>query len=54
MGMFAYVYYTNVIRENEVTVASILQLVVNGLSRDEQLDLFRKLGKLVGKDAVTI
>lgn len=47
MGMFSYVYYSNVIRVDMVTVASVLQLVVNGLSRDEQLQLINDLQRFV-------
>ncbi|KAG8842175.1 hypothetical protein FRC20_004589 [Serendipita sp. 405] len=48
MGMFSYVYYTNIVRQNEVTVSSVVQLVINSLTREEQLQLIEELSKLVG------
>jgi phosphatidate cytidylyltransferase len=48
MGMFSYVYYTNLIRVDVVTVASVLQIVANGLSREEQFQLLGDLKRLLG------
>ncbi|ORY27784.1 cytidylyltransferase family-domain-containing protein [Naematelia encephala] len=43
MGMFAYVYYSSLIRVQNVTVGSIMQTVVTSLSGPEQLELFADL-----------
>ncbi|KIM29659.1 hypothetical protein M408DRAFT_67267 [Serendipita vermifera MAFF 305830] len=47
MGLWAYTYYTNLIRVSDVTVASVLQLVQNGLTRDEQMELLAALNRLL-------
>ncbi|PVG02509.1 hypothetical protein CPB86DRAFT_725686 [Serendipita vermifera] len=51
MGIFSYVYYTNLLRVNDITVSSILQLVINGLTREEQLQLLSELKRIVVRDA---
>jgi phosphatidate cytidylyltransferase len=43
MGVFTYVYYSSLIRENHVTVGGILQTIVSGLTVDEQLQLIADL-----------
>jgi phosphatidate cytidylyltransferase len=43
MGVFTYVYYSSLIREHHVTVGSILQTIVSGLTVDEQLELMMDL-----------
>jgi len=43
MGVFTYVYYSSLIREHHVTVGSILQTIVSGLTLDEQLELIADL-----------
>jgi hypothetical protein len=48
MGMFAYVYYSNLIRVSDITVASVLQMIRNGLTREEQIELLANLNKLLG------
>ncbi|KAF8520369.1 cytidylyltransferase family-domain-containing protein [Hysterangium stoloniferum] len=40
MGMFSYVYYSSLIRQNHVTVGSVLQAVFSGLTADEQVELY--------------
>lgn len=45
MGVFTYVYYSSFIREHNVTVGSILQMIVSGLTVEEQLELVRDLKK---------
>ncbi|KAG9316651.1 phosphatidate cytidylyltransferase [Chiua virens] len=45
MGVFTYVYYSSLIREHHVTVGSILQMIVSGLTVEEQLELMRDLKK---------
>lgn len=39
MGVFTYVYYSSLVKEHHVTVGSVLQLIVSGLTLDEQLEL---------------
>ena len=43
MGVFTYVYYSSLIREHHVTVGSILQMIVSGLTVQEQLELMADL-----------
>ena len=45
MGLFAYVYYSSLIREHHVTVGSVLQTVVTHLTLDDQVQLYREVGK---------
>ncbi|KAL0575737.1 phosphatidate cytidylyltransferase [Marasmius crinis-equi] len=45
MGVFTYVYYSSLIRQNSVTVGSVLQTIVGGLTVDEQLELIADLRK---------
>lgn len=55
MGVFTYVYYSSLIREHNVTVGSILQMIVSGLTVQEQLELMRDLKKyLQGRGITTI
>ena len=54
MGVFTYVYYSSLIREHHVTVGSILQTIVSGLTQEEQLELLADLKKyLSGQGVVT-
>ena len=39
MGVFTYVYYSSLIKEHHVTVGHVLQLIVSGLSLEEQVEL---------------
>lgn len=39
MGVFTYVYYSSLVKEHHVTVGTVLQLIVSGLSLDEQIEL---------------
>lgn len=43
MGLFSYVYYSTMIRQHNVTVGSLLQSIVSGLTVAEQLELFGDL-----------
>jgi phosphatidate cytidylyltransferase len=43
MDMFVYVYYSSFIREHHVTVGSVLQTIVSGLTIEEQLELINGL-----------
>jgi phosphatidate cytidylyltransferase len=47
MGLFSYVYYSTTIREHHVTVGSILQAIVSGLTIEEQLQLFGDLKRFL-------
>lgn len=50
MGVFVYVYHSSLIRENNVTVGSVMQTIVSGLTVDEQIELLKGLnGYLVGQ-----
>lgn len=39
MGVFTYVYYSSLIRTHNITVGSVLQTIVSGLTLEEQLEL---------------
>ncbi len=54
MGMFTYVYYTSLIRQNHVTVGSILQLVVSGLTVQEQLELIGDLKRYLEGQGISV
>ncbi|KZP34663.1 phosphatidate cytidylyltransferase [Athelia psychrophila] len=43
MGVFTYVYYSSLIREHHVTPGAVLQLIVSGLSVEQQLELLGEL-----------
>ncbi|KAI0786672.1 cytidylyltransferase family-domain-containing protein [Abortiporus biennis] len=43
MGVFTYVYYSSLIRQHNVTVGSVLQTIVSGLTIAEQLELMKDL-----------
>lgn len=43
MGLFAYVYYSSIIRDNHVTVGSVMQIIVSSLSSQEQVELAKAL-----------
>ena len=47
MGMFSYVYYSNLIRVHTVTVGSVLQTIANGLSTEDQWLLVEVLTRLL-------
>jgi phosphatidate cytidylyltransferase len=54
MGVFTYVYYSSLIREHHVTVGSILQTIVSGLTVDEQLELIVDLKKYLAGQGVLV
>ncbi|KAG6375393.1 phosphatidate cytidylyltransferase [Boletus reticuloceps] len=54
MGVFTYVYYSSLIREHNVTVGSILQMIVSGLTIEEQLELMRDLKKYMQGRGITV
>jgi phosphatidate cytidylyltransferase len=54
MGMFSYVYYSNLIRVHAVTIGSVLQTIVNGLSTEDQRLLLEDLSRLLeGRSTLT-
>lgn len=54
MGVFTYVYYSSLIRQNNVTVGSILQLIVSGLSSAEQLELMSDLKRYLEGQGIAV
>ncbi|KAG1751585.1 phosphatidate cytidylyltransferase [Suillus paluster] len=54
MGVFTYVYYSSLIREHHVSVGSILQMIVSGLTVDEQLELIKDLKKYMQGQGIAI
>ncbi|KAI0645817.1 cytidylyltransferase family-domain-containing protein [Trametes meyenii] len=54
MGVFTYVYYSSLIRDNHVTVGSILQTIVSGLTLTEQLELMADLKHYLESQGVAV
>ncbi|KAI0745149.1 phosphatidate cytidylyltransferase [Earliella scabrosa] len=54
MGVFTYVYYSSIIREHHVTVGSVLQTIVSGLTVNEQLDLIADLKRYLESQGVSV
>jgi phosphatidate cytidylyltransferase len=54
MGVFVYVYYSSFIREHHVTVGSVLQTIVSGLTIEEQLELIDDLKHYLHGQGITI
>lgn len=54
MGVFTYVYYSSVIRVHHVTVGSVLQLIVSGLSVNEQLELMSDLKRYLEGQGIAV
>lgn len=54
MGVFTYVYYSSLIREHHVTVGSILQTIVSGLTVDEQLELVADLKRYLSGQGIIV
>ncbi|KAI0373916.1 phosphatidate cytidylyltransferase [Pilatotrama ljubarskyi] len=54
MGVFTYVYYSSLIRDNHVTVGSILQTIVSGLTLTEQLELMADLKRYLESQGVEV
>lgn len=52
MGLFAYVYYSSLIRIQNISVGSILQTVVVSLTTAEQLELLADLKRYLGGQGV--
>jgi phosphatidate cytidylyltransferase len=54
MGVFTYVYYSSLIREHHVTVGSVLQTIVSGLTVDEQLELLSNLKRYLSGQGIKV
>jgi len=54
MGVFTYVYYSSLIRVSGVTVGGVLQMIVSGLTVDEQLALIQDLTRYLHQQGITI
>ncbi|KAL1945801.1 hypothetical protein VTO73DRAFT_1803 [Trametes versicolor] len=54
MGVFTYVYYSSLIRDNHVTVGSILQTIVSGLTVTEQLQLLADLKRYIESQGIVV
>lgn len=54
MGVYTYVYYSSIIREHHVTVGSILQMIVSGLTVDEQLAVIADLKRYLEGQGVKV
>ncbi len=54
MGVFTYVYYSSLIREHNVTVGSVLQLIVSGLTVAEQLELMTDLKRYLEGQGIAV
>lgn len=54
MGVFTYVYYSSLIREHHVSVGSILQMIVSGLTVNEQLELMKDLRRYMQGQGITM
>lgn len=54
MGLFAYVYYSSMIRIQNVSVGSLLQTAVVSLTTDEQLELLVDLKRFLEGQGVKV
>ncbi|KAJ7924854.1 cytidylyltransferase family-domain-containing protein [Mycena leptocephala] len=54
MGVFVYVYHSSIIREHHVTVGSVLQTIVSGLTLEEQLVLVSDLQRYLSGQGISI
>ncbi|KZT71805.1 hypothetical protein DAEQUDRAFT_723900 [Daedalea quercina L-15889] len=54
MGVFTYVYYSSLIREHHVSVGSILQMIVSGLTPQEQLELMADLKRYLEGQGIAV
>ncbi|GAA5853677.1 hypothetical protein JCM8547_007410 [Rhodosporidiobolus lusitaniae] len=52
MGLFSYVYYAALVRESHVTPQTVLATIVTHLTTEDQLELFKDLGKLLAQKGV--
>lgn len=54
MGVFTYVYYSSLIREHHVTVGSVMQTIVSGLTVEDQLQLVADLKRYLEGQGIVI
>lgn len=54
MGVFTYVYYSSLIREVHVTVGSVLQTIVSGLTVKQQLELMSDLRRYLEGQGISV
>jgi len=54
MGVFVYVYYSSLIREHHVTVGSILETIVSGLTLEEQLEVIADLRRYIEGQGISV
>lgn len=54
MGVFTYVYYSSIIRDNHITVGTVLQTIVSGLTLAEQLELMTDLKRYLESQGVVV
>ena len=54
MGVFTYVYYSSLIRQNHVSVGSILQMIVSGLTPQQQLELMADLKRYLEGQGIAV
>lgn len=53
MGLFSYVYFISFIKDVQTSVGHVLQAAINGLSQDDQIQLFHSLkAYLEGQDLI--
>lgn len=54
MGVFVYVYHSSLIREHHVTVGSVLQTIVSGLTIEEQLELLGDMKRYLEGQGISV
>ncbi|PCH36079.1 hypothetical protein WOLCODRAFT_126648 [Wolfiporia cocos MD-104 SS10] len=54
MGVFTYVYYSSLIRQHHVSVGSLLQMIVSGLTPAEQLELIADLKRYLEGQGIAV
>ncbi|KDN40028.1 phosphatidate cytidylyltransferase [Tilletiaria anomala UBC 951] len=54
MGLWAYVYYSSLIREHHVSVGSVLQTIVTHLTLEDQIEVYREVGRFLHGQGVQL
>ncbi|KAI0730251.1 phosphatidate cytidylyltransferase [Fomitopsis betulina] len=54
MGVFTYVYYSSIIRQHHVSIGSILQMIVSGLTPQQQLELMGDLKRYLEGQGIAV
>lgn len=54
MGLFTFVYYASLVRDSQVTTASVLATVVGSLSTAQQLELVQEVAKVLSQKGVKV